>query len=44
MAGDRVRCYLDIAETWPDKTLEELEEMIKKDDEENKKLTEWPKM
>lgn len=44
MARNKVRAYLDIHQTWPDKTAEELEEMIKEADEESKKLTEWPKL
>ena len=44
MTRNRVRYYLDVAQTWPDKSLEELEELIKQDDEENKRLTEWQKM
>ncbi len=43
MARNKVRGYLDVPQTWPDKTVEELEKMIEEADEESKKLTEWPK-
>lgn len=34
--------YVDVAQTWPDATVEELEEIIRYYAEESKKLTDWP--
>ena len=44
MARNRIREYMDTAQTWPDKTIEEHDELIRKEDEESKKLKEWPKI
>ena len=44
MVRSRIREYLDIAQTWPEKTDEEHDELIREADEESKNLKEWPKM
>ena len=42
MAGNKVKCYLDIVEHHPDWTIEDFEEEEKKLKEESDKLKEWP--
>ena len=42
MAGNKVKCYLDIVEHHPDWTIEDFEAEEKKLKEESDKLKEWP--
>lgn len=44
MTRNRIKCYFDVAETWPDKTPEEHDVLIDEADEESKKLESWPKI
>jgi hypothetical protein len=44
VARNKMRTYLDVAQTWPDLTEEEREKIEKEIEEENKNLKEWPKM
>ena len=44
MAGNKVKCYLDVVEHHPDWTIEEFEEEEKKLKEESDKLKEWPEL
>ena len=42
MARNRIDKYIDIVQTNPDLTPEELDKLIEELDEEDKKMTEWP--
>ena len=44
MAGNKVKCYLDVVEHHPDWTIEEFEEEEKKLKEESDKLKDWPEL
>ena len=44
MARNRIRGYMDTAQTWPDKSIEEYDELIQEEDEKSKQLKEWPKI
>ena len=41
MAGNRIRCYLDVVIHHPDWTIEDFEKRLK---EESDKLTDWPEI
>lgn len=43
MARNEIKCYVDIVQTHPEKSVEELEELIAEADKESSKLKEWPK-
>lgn len=43
MERNEIKEYIDTAQTWPDKTVEEHDELIREADEESKCLKEWPK-
>nr|DAT92957.1 MAG TPA: hypothetical protein [Caudoviricetes sp.] len=44
MAGNRIRCYLDVVIHHPDWTIEDFEKEEEKLKEESDKLTDWPEI
>lgn len=44
MAGNRIRCYLDVVIHHPDCTIEDFEKEEERLKEESDKLTDWPEI